>query len=107
MLLEHFASEFNAKLGDGQDVRSSPRAMAKLRKQVGAEALARAPPPAGVSRGLLRTFISPPQSLRLSCRAAVIRWTSLCAPNVYERPPGERMFEMQLRSALVRPGKGS
>ena len=33
VLLEHFASEFNALLGGGQDVRSSPRAMAKLRKQ--------------------------------------------------------------------------
>jgi hypoxia up-regulated 1 len=32
--MEHFADEFNAQLGGGQDVRSSPRAMAKLRKQV-------------------------------------------------------------------------
>ena len=34
--MEHFADEFNAKLGGDQDVRSAPRAMAKLRKQVGA-----------------------------------------------------------------------
>lgn len=33
-LMEHFADEFNAQLGSGQDVRSAPRAMAKLRKQV-------------------------------------------------------------------------
>lgn len=32
--MEHFADEFNAQLGSGQDVRSAPRAMAKLRKQV-------------------------------------------------------------------------
>ncbi|PSC68342.1 heat shock 70 kDa 17 isoform A [Micractinium conductrix] len=34
VLMEHFADEFNAKLGGDQDVRSAPRAMAKLRKQV-------------------------------------------------------------------------
>lgn len=32
--MEHFASEFNQRLGNGQDVRTAPRAMAKLRKQV-------------------------------------------------------------------------
>ncbi|KAL4458458.1 hypothetical protein ABPG75_013323 [Micractinium tetrahymenae] len=34
VLMEHFADEFNKQLGGGQDVRSTPRAMAKLRKQV-------------------------------------------------------------------------
>ncbi|KAI3435832.1 hypothetical protein D9Q98_001890 [Chlorella vulgaris] len=34
VLVEHFADEFNAQLGGEQDVRSAPRAMAKLRKQV-------------------------------------------------------------------------
>lgn len=33
-LLEHFADEFNKQLGNGVDVRSSPKAMAKLKKQV-------------------------------------------------------------------------
>lgn len=32
--MEHFADEFNKQLGGGQDVRTVPRAMAKLRKQV-------------------------------------------------------------------------
>lgn len=41
-LMEHFADEFNKQLGSGQDVRSAPRAMAKLRKQV------RWPQPAGL-----------------------------------------------------------
>lgn len=35
VLMEHFADEFNKQLGGGQDVRTAPRAMAKLRKQVG------------------------------------------------------------------------
>lgn len=34
VLMEHFADEFNKQLGGGQDVRTVPRAMAKLRKQV-------------------------------------------------------------------------
>ncbi|KAH9287773.1 hypothetical protein KI387_031890 [Taxus chinensis] len=33
-LVEHFADEFNKKLGDGVDIRKSPKAMAKLKKQV-------------------------------------------------------------------------
>eukprot|EP00850_Spirogloea_muscicola_P022840 SM000314S12184 [mRNA] locus=s314:20611:26618:+ [translate_table: standard] len=33
-LVEHFATEFNEKLGSGADVRSSPKAMAKLKKEV-------------------------------------------------------------------------
>lgn len=33
-LLDHFAAEFNAQLGGGLDVTSSPKAMAKLKKQV-------------------------------------------------------------------------
>ena len=34
VLVEHFAQEFNGELGPGKDVRASPKAMAKLRKQV-------------------------------------------------------------------------
>ncbi|CAH9072916.1 unnamed protein product [Cuscuta epithymum] len=33
-LVEHFADEFNRELGNGIDVRKSPKAMAKLKKQV-------------------------------------------------------------------------
>lgn len=33
-LIEHFADEFNKQLGNGFDVRKSPKAMAKLKKQV-------------------------------------------------------------------------
>ncbi|CAA7408951.1 unnamed protein product [Spirodela intermedia] len=33
-LVEHFADEFNKKLGNSFDVRKSPKAMAKLKKQV-------------------------------------------------------------------------
>lgn len=33
-LVEHFADEFNKQLGNGVDVRNSPKAMAKLKKQV-------------------------------------------------------------------------
>ncbi|CAI9090043.1 OLC1v1024727C1 [Oldenlandia corymbosa var. corymbosa] len=33
-LVEHFADEFNKQLGSGFDVRTSPKAMAKLKKQV-------------------------------------------------------------------------
>jgi len=33
-LVEHFADEFNKQLGSGFDVRKSPKAMAKLKKQV-------------------------------------------------------------------------
>ncbi|WOL02890.1 heat shock 70 kDa protein 17-like [Canna indica] len=33
-LMEYFADEFNKKLGNGVDVRKSPKAMAKLKKQV-------------------------------------------------------------------------
>ncbi|KAF7123948.1 hypothetical protein RHSIM_Rhsim12G0014100 [Rhododendron simsii] len=33
-LVEHFADEFNKQLGTGFDVRKSPKAMAKLKKQV-------------------------------------------------------------------------
>ncbi|XP_020596577.1 heat shock 70 kDa protein 17 [Phalaenopsis equestris] len=33
-LVEHFADEFNKELGNGADVRNSPKAMAKLKKQV-------------------------------------------------------------------------
>ncbi|XP_073000224.1 heat shock 70 kDa protein 17 [Typha latifolia] len=33
-LVEHFADEFNTQLGNGVDVRKSPKAMAKLKKQV-------------------------------------------------------------------------
>ncbi|KAG6477936.1 hypothetical protein ZIOFF_061368 [Zingiber officinale] len=33
-LVEHFADEFNKQLGSGVDVRKSPKAMAKLKKQV-------------------------------------------------------------------------
>lgn len=33
-LVDHFATQFNAQLGGGGDVRASPKAMAKLRKQV-------------------------------------------------------------------------
>lgn len=33
-LLEHFATEFNAKMGRGFDVRQWPKSMAKLRKAV-------------------------------------------------------------------------
>ncbi|XP_077219546.1 heat shock 70 kDa protein 17-like isoform X2 [Tasmannia lanceolata] len=33
-LLEYFADEFNTKVGNGIDVRNSPKAMAKLKKQV-------------------------------------------------------------------------
>ncbi|XP_020268798.1 heat shock 70 kDa protein 17 isoform X2 [Asparagus officinalis] len=33
-LVEYFADEFNKKLGNGVDVRKSPKAMAKLKKQV-------------------------------------------------------------------------
>lgn len=32
--MEHFADEFNAAVGGGRDVRTAPRAMAKLRRQV-------------------------------------------------------------------------
>lgn len=35
VLMNHFAEEFNRQLGGGKDVRSSPKAMAKLRAQVG------------------------------------------------------------------------
>jgi Hsp70 protein len=34
LLIDHFAAEFNAALGDGRDVRDFPKAMAKLKKQV-------------------------------------------------------------------------
>ncbi|XP_077248273.1 heat shock 70 kDa protein 17-like [Tasmannia lanceolata] len=33
-LVEYFADEFNSKVGNGVDVRNSPKAMAKLKKQV-------------------------------------------------------------------------
>lgn len=33
-LVEYFADEFNKQLGKGVDVRKSPKAMAKLKKQV-------------------------------------------------------------------------
>ncbi|KAK9924257.1 hypothetical protein M0R45_032637 [Rubus argutus] len=33
-LVEHFADEFNKQVGNGVDVRTSPKAMAKLKKQV-------------------------------------------------------------------------
>lgn len=33
-LVEYFADEFNKQLGNGFDVRTSPKAMAKLKKQV-------------------------------------------------------------------------
>lgn len=33
-LVEYFADEFNAQVGNGVDVRKSPKAMAKLKKQV-------------------------------------------------------------------------
>ncbi|KAI3502063.1 hypothetical protein L1887_30094 [Cichorium endivia] len=33
-LVEHFADEFNKQVGNGVDVRNSPKAMAKLKKQV-------------------------------------------------------------------------
>ncbi|KAK6925426.1 Heat shock protein 70 family [Dillenia turbinata] len=33
-LVEHFAGEVNNQLGKGVDVRKSPKAMAKLKKQV-------------------------------------------------------------------------
>lgn len=33
-LVEYFADEFNKQLGTGFDVRKSPKAMAKLKKQV-------------------------------------------------------------------------
>lgn len=33
-LVEHFADEFNKQLGNGVDIRNSPKAMAKLKKQV-------------------------------------------------------------------------
>lgn len=33
-LVEYFANEFNAQVGDGIDVRKFPKAMAKLKKQV-------------------------------------------------------------------------
>ncbi|XP_057958606.1 heat shock 70 kDa protein 17 [Malania oleifera] len=33
-LMEHFADEFNKQMGNGVDVRKSPKAMAKLKKQV-------------------------------------------------------------------------
>ncbi|GBG65617.1 hypothetical protein CBR_g51500 [Chara braunii] len=33
-LVEHFADEFNKKVGGGVDVRTSPKAMAKLKKEV-------------------------------------------------------------------------
>ena len=36
--MDHFADEFNAKLGGDKDVRSSPKAMAKLRAQVRGQA---------------------------------------------------------------------
>lgn len=35
VLMEHFADQFNQGLGGGADVRASPKAMAKLRNQVG------------------------------------------------------------------------
>ena len=34
VLVDHFADEFNTQLAAGDDVRSSPKALAKLRKQV-------------------------------------------------------------------------
>ena len=33
-LVEHFADEFNRQVGNGIDVRKSPKAMAKLKKQI-------------------------------------------------------------------------
>ena len=33
-LVEHFADEFNKQVGNGIDVRKSPKPMAKLKKQV-------------------------------------------------------------------------
>ena len=33
-LVEYFADEFNKQVGNGVDVRKSPKAMAKLKKQV-------------------------------------------------------------------------
>lgn len=33
-LVEYFADEFNKQLGNGVDIRNSPKAMAKLKKQV-------------------------------------------------------------------------
>lgn len=33
-LVEYFADEFNKQLGNGVDIRKSPKAMAKLKKQV-------------------------------------------------------------------------
>lgn len=33
-LVEHFADEFNKQSGNGVDVRKSPKAMAKLKKQI-------------------------------------------------------------------------
>lgn len=33
-LVEHFVDEFNKQLGNGVDIRNSPKAMAKLKKQV-------------------------------------------------------------------------
>lgn len=33
-LVEYFADEFNKQLGNGNDVRNFPKAMAKLKKQV-------------------------------------------------------------------------
>lgn len=33
-LVEYFADEFNKQIGNGVDVRKSPKSMAKLKKQV-------------------------------------------------------------------------
>lgn len=33
-LVEHFADEFNKQIGNSVDIRKSPKAMAKLKKQV-------------------------------------------------------------------------
>lgn len=33
-LVEHFADEFNKQVGNGVDIRKSPKSMAKLKKQV-------------------------------------------------------------------------
>lgn len=33
-LVNYFAAQFNKQLGDGVDIRQSPKAMAKLKKQV-------------------------------------------------------------------------
>lgn len=33
-LVEYFADEFNKQIGNGVDIRTSPKSMAKLKKQV-------------------------------------------------------------------------